>query len=80
MSHRAYAVTTGLIFLLIAPLLGGTGLAQQVTGQDLDKIQERADKLLEEAKSAYEDARSKSWTLVLKRNSLLKRLGNARRL
>jgi hypothetical protein len=35
-------------------------LAQQVTGQDVDKILERADKLLEEAKAAYEDASSKA--------------------
>src|SRR5213078_825 len=35
-------------------------LAQQVTGQDIDKILERADKLLEEAKAAYEDASAKS--------------------
>src|SRR6266852_8075922 len=34
--------------------------AQQVTGQDIDKILERADKLLEEAKAAYEDAAANS--------------------
>lgn len=33
--------------------------AQQVTAQDLDKVLERADKLLDEAKSAYENAREK---------------------
>ncbi len=31
---------------------------QEVTGADLDKILERADRLLEEAKAAYEDART----------------------
>jgi hypothetical protein len=41
-----------LAFLLLA--------AQQVTSQDLDKILERADGLLEEAKAAYEKARSSS--------------------
>src|SRR5436189_1392813 len=35
-------------------------LAQQVTGQDIDKILERADKFLEEAKAVYEDASSKA--------------------
>jgi len=34
--------------------------AQQVTGQDLDKVLERADALLEEAKVAYAGAREKS--------------------
>src|SRR5216684_1967136 len=34
--------------------------AQQVTGQDIDTILSRADKLLEEAKSAYEEASAKS--------------------
>jgi hypothetical protein len=33
---------------------------QQVSGQDLDKILERADKLFEEAKGGYEEASSKS--------------------
>jgi hypothetical protein len=38
-----------------------TGLhAQQVTGQDFDQILERADKLLEEAKVSYENARSQN--------------------
>src|SRR6266849_272758 len=52
---------------LIVVLVGIVGAAsgsetanQQVTGQDIDKILERADKLLEEAKAAYEDASSKS--------------------
>jgi hypothetical protein len=34
--------------------------SQQITGQDIDKILERADALLDEAKAAYEEARSKS--------------------
>ena len=34
--------------------------AQQVTGQDLDKVLDRADALLEEAKAAYAGAREKS--------------------
>src|SRR5437773_4490526 len=46
--------------ILSTSVIGSTGLAQQVTGQDIDKILERADKLLEEAKAAYEDAQSKS--------------------
>src|SRR5947207_5022217 len=33
--------------------------SQQITGQDMDKILARADALLEEAKAAYEEARSK---------------------
>jgi hypothetical protein len=36
------------------------GLAQQVTSQDIDKILERADTLLDESKAAYESARSKN--------------------
>lgn len=46
--------------LLLLSLLGPSLNAQQVSGQDLDKVLERADKLLEEAKVAYEDARGKS--------------------
>ena len=34
--------------------------AQQITGQDIDKILEKADLLLEEAKAGYEDARTNS--------------------
>ena len=48
------------IALIFLPLLFGIGFSQQVTGQDLDKILERADKLLDEAKSAYENARSQN--------------------
>ncbi len=39
---------------------GHVGLAQQVSGQDIDKILERADKLLDEAKTGYEEASSKA--------------------
>jgi len=46
-----------LAIILLHPTLG---LAQQVTGQDLDTVLARADKLLEEAKAAYEEGRSKS--------------------
>lgn len=46
--------------LLLFVLLYRSAPGQQVTGQDLDKVLERADKLLEEAKAAYEDARNKS--------------------
>src|SRR6058998_2218718 len=49
----------GILLLLSPPYTGGAVLAQQVTGQDVDKILERADKLLEEAKAGYEDASSK---------------------
>jgi hypothetical protein len=45
---------------ILSLLLARAGLAQQVTGQDLDKILERGDQLLEEAKSAYASAREKS--------------------
>src|SRR3954471_9328691 len=50
----------GILLFLILPYIGTAVLAQQVTGQDVDKILERADKLLEEAKAAYEDASSKA--------------------
>jgi hypothetical protein len=45
-----------LLFTLILPLAS----AQQVGVQDLDKILERGNQLLDEAKTAYESARSKS--------------------
>jgi hypothetical protein len=46
---------------LLLLLLSGSGAgAQQVTGQDVDKILERADKILDEAKAAYEEARTRS--------------------
>jgi len=45
--------------LMALACLGDPALSQQVTGQDIDKILERADKLLAEAKAAYEDARTK---------------------
>jgi len=49
------------VFIIAAiSLRGATGAAQQVTAQDVDKILERADKLLDEAKAGYEDARSKN--------------------
>jgi hypothetical protein len=41
-------------------LLANAPLVQQVSGQDLDKILERADKLLDEAKVSYENAREKN--------------------
>jgi hypothetical protein len=44
---------------LFVPFCMPAGMAQQVTGQDIDKILERADKLLDEAKAGYEDASSK---------------------
>src|SRR5882757_2387396 len=40
-------------------LLGSAGNAQQGSGQD-DAILEKGDKLIEEAKASYEEARSKS--------------------
>jgi hypothetical protein len=46
-----------LVFLVLSPR---ASVSQQVTNQDLDKVLEKADLLLEEAKSAYEEARSKS--------------------
>src|SRR5689334_3990019 len=55
--------------MLLLPLITFTFLVtwssapspgQQVTAQDVDKILERADARLEEAKAAYEEARSKS--------------------
>ncbi len=53
------ALRTGFL-LLILPLTLGNGPAQQVSGQDSDRILERADKLFEEAKGAYETARSQN--------------------
>src|SRR5579859_1197367 len=50
----------GSILPWLLSLYGSTDLAQQVTGQDIDKILERADKLLDEAKVTYEEAREKS--------------------
>src|SRR5436189_49236 len=49
-----------VLVIAVETTLGALGPAQQVTGQDIDKILERADKLLEEAKAAYEDASAKS--------------------
>jgi hypothetical protein len=46
------------VLLLLS--LGASVSAQQVSGQDLDKILERADRLLEEAKAAYETGRSQN--------------------
>src|SRR5436190_15803074 len=52
------------LLILVAQTVTPTGsrpvFAQQVTGQDVEKILERADKLLEEAKAGYEDASSKA--------------------
>ncbi len=45
---------------LLRLLISCLALGQQVTGQDLDSVLDRADKLLEEAKAAYEDASAKS--------------------
>jgi hypothetical protein len=47
---------------LLVPLLllVSLGEAQQISPQDIDQLLERADKILEEAKIAYEDARTKS--------------------
>src|SRR5690349_11612537 len=50
---------------LVVPLLWligirGPAFPQQVSGQDLDSVLERADKLLADAKTGYEDARAKS--------------------
>lgn len=52
-------IRPSLTFILLAVLLQGANLAQQINGQDMEKILERADKLFEEAKSAYERAREK---------------------
>ena len=49
-----------LLALLIALGPATDSAAQQVTAQDIDQILDRADKLLEESKSAYEEARAKS--------------------
>ena len=46
-------IVAAIVLLLAAP----TAPPQQVTGQDLDKILERADGLLDEAKKLYEGAR-----------------------
>lgn len=54
---KMHAACSLLAFLLMG--LEGSILPQQVTSQDLDKILERADRLLEEAKTAYEGARAK---------------------
>jgi hypothetical protein len=51
------------LFLVVAGAIsldGDISSAQQITGQDVDTILARADKLLEEAKAAYEDASAKS--------------------
>ena len=48
------------LLVLAAPLVLPLLAEGSVQAQDLDKIIERADKLLEESKTAYEDARSKS--------------------
>lgn len=53
-----------VFLILILPLFGSTVLAQQVTGQDIDKILERADKLLDEAKTGYEEAHTKGSVLT----------------
>lgn len=55
-----YPLRSVAIPSLILLLFGITGLAQQVTGLDIDKILERADKLLGESKGAYENARAKN--------------------
>lgn len=44
---------------LIAPFVLILALIQPLRGQDLDALLEKADKLLEEAKAGYEDARAK---------------------
>jgi hypothetical protein len=49
-----------LVGLLLATLPPKSSAAQQVTAQDLDAIQARADKLFDEAKASYDEARSKS--------------------
>jgi hypothetical protein len=53
---KALRTLSWLSLLLTLP----SAAAQQVGAQDLDKILERADLLLEEAKAAYEEARSQS--------------------
>jgi hypothetical protein len=51
-----------MIFAMTSRLLAALLLLlpQQVTGQDIDKILEKADALLEEAKAGYEEGRSNS--------------------
>jgi len=46
--------------LFIGPVIGSIGSAQQVSGQDIDKVFERGEKLLDEAKSNYESGKAKS--------------------
>jgi len=53
---RTLATLVGFVLLVATPTAG----AQQVGPQDLDRILERADQLLEKAKASYEEARSKS--------------------
>jgi hypothetical protein len=55
-ASKRVSISSSLLLLII---FGGSGFAQQVSGQDIDKILERADKLLEEAKSGYESASTK---------------------
>jgi hypothetical protein len=46
--------------IILLSVLALFGREQQGTGQDIDKILEKADKLLEEAKAGYEEARDKT--------------------
>src|SRR5438045_1934370 len=50
----------GPLLLCFLPHYASTTHTQQVTGQDIDKILERADKIFDDAKAEYEAARSKS--------------------
>lgn len=54
------ALGSTLLFLTFIVQPSTAVLGQQVTAQDLDKVLEKADKLLDESKTAYEDARSKN--------------------
>lgn len=54
---RFGAVLASIVLVVLGPV---EAPAQQVTAQDLDKVLEKADALLEEAKSAYEAARDKA--------------------
>src|SRR6185503_16161726 len=53
-----HPMTARLAPLILFLGLGTVGLGQQVTGQDLDKILEKADQLLEESKAGYEEGRA----------------------
>ncbi|HEV3028444.1 MAG TPA: hypothetical protein VG457_12780 [Planctomycetota bacterium] len=61
---RPFSESWAMILLVLGLLSGDSVQAQQVSGGDLDKILERADKLLEEAKAAYDTTRATSSSSV----------------